>query len=232
MTTLHLIRHGQASFGADDYDCLSELGVKQSRLLGEWMLRCGETPTRIVIGPMLRHRQTADACMAALADAAALTAETLPGFAEFDHLDVLGRFRPELSGASALRDFLEASKEPRVEFQSVFRGAMQRWLDAHEDDYVESWSMFKRRCIDALTQISESAAVHDKIWVITSGGPIAVIVQHLLEIPDTQLVRFSGTLANSGVTRVHRGHDGLRIGAFNVAAHLESAGEAGLVTYR
>ncbi|MEO8010167.1 MAG: histidine phosphatase family protein, partial [Dokdonella sp.] len=174
---MHLIRHGQASFGADDYDCLSELGVRQSRLLGEWMQRCGETPTRIVIGPMLRHRQTADASLSALVAGAQPPVETLPGFAEFDHLDVLGRFRAELADARALREFLETSEDPRVAFQSVFRGALQRWLDAQEDDYVESWSAFKRRCIAALTRLTDNASARQSVWVFTSGGPIAVIVQ-------------------------------------------------------
>ena len=36
MSMLHLVRHGQASFGADDYDKLSELGWQQSRRLGEY----------------------------------------------------------------------------------------------------------------------------------------------------------------------------------------------------
>jgi len=36
MGTLYLVRHGQASFGAADYDNLSELGHKQSARLGEY----------------------------------------------------------------------------------------------------------------------------------------------------------------------------------------------------
>ena len=34
MGTLYLVRHGQASFGADDYDNLSPLGHQQSQRLG------------------------------------------------------------------------------------------------------------------------------------------------------------------------------------------------------
>ncbi|MEC8667907.1 MAG: histidine phosphatase family protein, partial [Pseudomonadota bacterium] len=34
MPTLYLIRHGQASFGADDYDVLSPIGHEQARALG------------------------------------------------------------------------------------------------------------------------------------------------------------------------------------------------------
>ena len=41
MGTLYLVRHGQASFGADDYDQLSELGHKQSVRLGEYFAHKG-----------------------------------------------------------------------------------------------------------------------------------------------------------------------------------------------
>jgi broad specificity phosphatase PhoE len=37
MGTLYLVRHGQASFGADDYDQLSALGRRQSVRLGEYL---------------------------------------------------------------------------------------------------------------------------------------------------------------------------------------------------
>jgi broad specificity phosphatase PhoE len=36
MGNLYLVRHGQASFGAADYDNLSELGHRQSVRLGEY----------------------------------------------------------------------------------------------------------------------------------------------------------------------------------------------------
>ena len=35
MTSIYLVRHGQASFGKKDYDNLSGIGEKQSFLLGE-----------------------------------------------------------------------------------------------------------------------------------------------------------------------------------------------------
>ena len=37
MGTLYFGRHGQASFGADDYDQLSDLGRRQSVRLGQYL---------------------------------------------------------------------------------------------------------------------------------------------------------------------------------------------------
>ena len=47
-----LVRHGQASFGADDYDRLSALGTEQARLLGQWWARLGAAPGTVMRGSL------------------------------------------------------------------------------------------------------------------------------------------------------------------------------------
>ena len=42
MSVLLLVRHGQASWGAADYDVLSDLGHEQSRLLAKVFKEAGE----------------------------------------------------------------------------------------------------------------------------------------------------------------------------------------------
>ena len=61
MTTIFLIRHGQASFGADDYDNLSPIGEAQSRVLGEALSRRipAEADIHAYAGNLRRHAQTA-----------------------------------------------------------------------------------------------------------------------------------------------------------------------------
>ena len=58
MSSVHLVRHGQASFGADDYDQLSELGWKQSARLGEYWRERGRTFDRVIMGTLRRHDET------------------------------------------------------------------------------------------------------------------------------------------------------------------------------
>jgi phosphohistidine phosphatase SixA len=58
MGTLYLVRHGQASFGADDYDQLSELGQAQSVRLGAWFARQGIRFYGLIAGTLRRHKQT------------------------------------------------------------------------------------------------------------------------------------------------------------------------------
>ena len=59
MSTLYLIRHGQASFGQADYDRLSGLGEQQMRRLGEYWLQWGVKIDAVYSGSLLR--QTASA---------------------------------------------------------------------------------------------------------------------------------------------------------------------------
>ena len=58
MGTLYLVRHGQASFGAEDYDHLSELGRRQSVRLGEYFAERGIHFDGLIAGTLRRHKQT------------------------------------------------------------------------------------------------------------------------------------------------------------------------------
>lgn len=60
MSVLYLVRHGQASFGSDDYDRLSDLGREQGRIAGRFLAAQGVEPVSIIHGEMLRQRQTAE----------------------------------------------------------------------------------------------------------------------------------------------------------------------------
>lgn len=56
MNVVHLVRHGPASFGADDHDRLSDLDRKQGQLAGKHFASQSVTPIRFVQGEMLRQQ--------------------------------------------------------------------------------------------------------------------------------------------------------------------------------
>jgi broad specificity phosphatase PhoE len=58
MGTLYLVRHGQASFGAADYDNLSPLGHQQAVRLGEYFKAKGLQFDGVLMGTLRRHAQT------------------------------------------------------------------------------------------------------------------------------------------------------------------------------
>jgi len=176
MGQIYLVRHGQASFGASDYDQLSELGVEQSRLLGGWLSSCGVRFTSAVTGSLRRHRQTAEACLAALPAPQKPAGDWRadPGFDEYDHEELLVRHRPEFADTAAANRSLEKNENPRRAFQEIFAQAMARWMSgAHDVEYRESWPAFRARCRAALERVVAQPGVSQNIVVFTSGGPIA-----------------------------------------------------------
>ena len=58
MGTLYLVRHGQASFGAQNYDMLSPLGHQQSRRLGDYFNQKGIHFEAALTGTLNRQQQT------------------------------------------------------------------------------------------------------------------------------------------------------------------------------
>ncbi|MHA6205367.1 histidine phosphatase family protein [Dyella soli] len=229
MRELLLIRHGQASFSAEDYDQLSPIGEQQSQLLGQWLAACGPAPDLVAMGPRRRHRDTAAWCTRA----AGLDAQpvVLPGLDEVDHHELLARLRPDLEGPGALRAELRRSDEPHRAFQQIFAEAIARWVSGrHDPDYRRSWSAFREEVLDALRQLADHPA--QTTWAFTSGGPIAVIASSLLESPTAQAFRLSWPLVNTGVTRLRLGSRGATLLTYNAWPHLERAGDAALVTLR
>jgi broad specificity phosphatase PhoE len=221
-----LVRHGQASFGADDYDVLSETGLEQSRVLGGFLAAAGVTPRAVVHGEMKRQRDTAKAMVEAAGWA--VVPEVDRGWDEFDHLAVVAR---AVEGDSLGLDGLDR-REDRRGFQHVFESATARWAGGeHDDEYEETWAGFVGRVRAAL----DRACTGDGVTVVaTSGGPIAaacaMLVDH--EAGPTELGRlwasFNTVIANSSVTRVLEGSTGRRLLTFNEHTHLPRE----LVTYR
>lgn len=232
MGAIYLVRHGQASFGADDYDELSPLGVEQSRILGSWICHCNLKVDRVVMGANRRHRQTAECCLSALQKAPPESEwQVASGFSEFDHVEVLERFRPELRGEVAINAWLAGTENPRREFQKIFAPAFARWVKGRHNDYSESFAAFRTRCLEALSALLDGATSSDT-WVFTSGGPISAIVQDALAIANERIAELTFVLVNTGITKMLCRPGRVRAGTINQYAHLEQAGRSEWITYR
>jgi broad specificity phosphatase PhoE len=220
MGVVLLVRHGQASFGAEDYDVLSETGVEQSRVLGRALAGQGLAPAVVVHGVMRRQRDTVTALVEG--GGWSVTPELDEGWNEFDHVAVVAR--------SLERGALEGLD--RRGFQRLFDDATTRWSGGgHDQEYDETWPAFLGRVSDAL----DRAFARDGVSVVvSSGGPIAAVCATLIDpqaSPD-QVPRlwnaFNTVTANASVTRVLAGSTGRRLLSFNEHSHLPRE----LVTYR
>lgn len=208
-----LVRHGQASFGSDDYDVLSDLGERQAAVLGESLAARGVAPTAVLHGQMVRQRRTAEIVAEAAGWELPLTRDR--DWDEMDHLEVLSRHPAPSDDPS-----------PR-EFQAWFEAATDRWIAGEVDDYAESFEAFTRRVEGAL----ERAADRDgTVVVVTSGGPVSWVVTRTLGAGTDTYRRLAPVVVNTGVTKLVSGRRGLTLVSFNDHAHLEA--EPALLTYR
>jgi broad specificity phosphatase PhoE len=230
MGAIYLLRHGQASFGTNNYDQLSVVGHQQARVLGAALKARGVQPDVVISGSMQRHRETAVGAMSELGIEVAVTEH--PGVNEFDHENVIEVAEPRYEDKLVMMGEMAATGDPRRAFQKFFKDAVTRWVDGHHDEeYKEPWSVFKLRCVAALEDLVKATPPKGTTLVFTSGGTISVICAHLLGLNDSQAFTINWTLANAGVTKILAGRDGLHLISINEHAHLEAA-QPPMLTYR
>ena len=220
MGRLLLVRHGQASWDAEDYDVLSELGWEQSRLLGRALAERGVVPDRVLTGGMRRHRETAEAVLESVPWAGEVDVD--PDWAEFDHVAMLSAHPAPFEGRAP----------SKAEFQAWFEEATDRWTGGAADaEYAETFPGFTARVERALASAAEEDGT---TLVLSSGGPVSWCAASLLS--DDRGVRaglwrrLNPVCVNSGVTQVVTGRRGTTLVSFNEHAHLD--GDKRLLSYR
>ena len=202
MGQILLVRHGQASFGADDYDVLSGVGEEQAVDLGRAL--AGLAPDVVLHGSMKRQRRTAEIAAEAAGWSVAPTLDER--WNEMDHLAVLAAHPHDFDG------------EPdRRQFQAWFESATRRWTSGdHDDDYDESFPEFRTRVRAAL----EAVVPVETAVVVTSGGPISAVTTDLLHADLPTYARLAAVVVNASITKVVTGRSGVSLVSFNEHAHL------------
>lgn len=225
--SLLLVRHGQASYAAEDYDQLSDLGREQSRRLGDWLARGGHRFGAVVVGGMRRHRQTAEGVAEAFIAQGLHWPELLvdEGLAEFDHRAVFGAFMtrdPDDPVVVASR-----SGHPR-DVGAMLRAALLAWAGDELSGVPETWNTFGQR-VRAAGERLRSVADGGEVLVLSSGGVISRLVQQALDVPDARAVDLNLSLRNSALSELYPGVERLRMGMWNALPHLH--GERAMWTY-
>ena len=205
MSSLLLIRHGQASFGADDYDVLSTRGIEQSRALGRHLAAQGERIDAVYAGPRRRHADTARHLREAAGEAGTRLPEPIE-VAELDEFPAIEMLRlwlpkmaagdPELAAALAGGD---AGRAAVVAFDKVTKAWANGSLDVGE---LESFAAFSARVGRGLAAIMQAEGRGRQVLVVTSGGPISIAVRGCLELGEEPTLRAALALANASTTAI------------------------------
>ncbi len=242
MSTLYLIRHGQASFGAADYDVLSALGAEQARHLGAHWARRDARIDAVYTGPLVRQRDTTGYLREAaraegvhLPEAACLAElDEYPAFRMLGHwLPILSEESPEFRGAlDAYRGSDAGSaRARRRQFERAFEFIVQKWARGElATEGVETFAEFQARVRSGLGGIMAAQGRGKHVAVVTSAGPIAMALQWALGLGDENALATSWVIGNASITEFrYREADSLTLVRFNTVPHLQ---DEGLITYR
>jgi broad specificity phosphatase PhoE len=179
MGVLLLVRHGQASIDAVDYDQLSAVGRRQARAVGERLAHADWSVERIACGTSARQRDTAGELVAALGFPEAQLRTELR-LDEFDHVGLLAA-RPS-AGTVAARP---PGTEPGV--PAALDEAIARWIAADQHDqaedgvaYPESHAAFVARAVEAVRALTDAPGTS---LAVTSAGVIAAVSAAALGLP-------------------------------------------------
>ncbi|MBN8487987.1 MAG: histidine phosphatase family protein [Burkholderiales bacterium] len=222
MGSLYLVRHGQASFGADDYDQLSALGSVQCRLLGEYLARHGLRFDRVLTGRLKRHRQSLDALRGGFGQSLP-EAEALAGLDEYDSEAVVRAIHPgELPRA-------RSPDQARQHFK-LLREGLLAWMEGRvQPQGMPSHAEFRAGVADALTRAREQH--QGRVLVVSSGGPIATAVGLVLDAPPASVVDLNMRLRNSALCEMVASASRHSLLSFNTLPHLDTPALAEHITY-
>ena len=221
MGNLYLVRHGQASFGAADYDNLSELGHRQSVRLGEYFAGKGLQFDAVITGTLKRHAQT----WAGIAQGAGLTHQPLewPGLNEYDSEAVIKAIHPTP---------LEKPDTPemyRHHFR-LLRDGMTQWMNGVVSPQgMPSYDDFVRGVTSALEHVRKSHT--GNVLIVSSGGPISTAVGHVLGTTPETTIELNLRIRNSSVTELAYTPKRHMLVTYNTLPHLDDAAHADWVTY-
>ena len=219
MAEVLLVRHAQASFGADNYDQLSVLGLQQARWLGQYCAARKLRFDRVICGTQQRHRQTVASILEGLG--AEVELQTLPGLDEFDFAALL---------KATLQKTGEAAPSKREDFYRLLKRALALWQqDALPGPLPESWDDFRQRTTAAMRDIQLSSA--GRSLVVSSGGPISVITAQVLGAPAHTMIELNLQIRNTALTQFFANAKTLRLLSFNAVPHLDHPERLDAITY-
>ncbi|MEM7582290.1 MAG: histidine phosphatase family protein [Acidobacteriota bacterium] len=227
MSLLCLVRHGQASVHAADYDCLSEHGEAQSRALGAHWAASSRRFDRVYVGPLRRHQQTHDAVAKIFQERDLAWPDPVP-LAELDEHqgpEVIAHHRADLYRQAGLEDPGQDDVDQREtlrRYLRIYQLGTRQWIRAELEtpSGLESWSTFRDRIRIGLEAIVARAIKGERVVAFTSGGATAAAVGLVLGLDDEKILELSWRVRNAALTEVLFSGDRLSLDSFNTTPHL------------
>lgn len=235
MATIYLVRHGQASFGADDYDKLSELGRRQAEVTGHYLRDVGIVFDAVYSGDLSRQRETAELAIASQPNPVPLHLD--PRFNEIQNDEQVKYLAPKLVEEHPLvGKLLEGGLSSSKDYQKVIEAVFNHWVSPECDDpRLQSWADYSDGVRDALTQVMRDQGGGKTVGIFTSGGTIATMVSQVLGLSGRDAYKFYEPVFNCSVTQLFYSGEKVSLSYFNDRSFLQVLGVQqgeNLLTYR
>ncbi len=235
MANLLVVRHGQASFGADNYDQLSPLGQRQADLTGEFLRQMGTRFSAAYSGDLSRQRETGQRVLDQLEQPQELIID--PRFNEVQTDEQIEVMMPLLLERDArFADLVAAMDTDTKSFQKIIETVFNYWVSPECDvSGIQSWKDYHGGVVSAFEDAMASAASGTDTVIFTSGGTIATIVGHVLKLTSDRVYEFYEPVFNCSITRIIFNSRKCSLSTFNDVGHLHLMSaqlNERLVTYR
>lgn len=223
MGTLNLVRHGQASFGAADYDNLSELGQRQSLRLGEHFRSNGRRFDAVLMGTLRRHAQTWQGIATGMR----------PDVTDIRIWSALDEYDPAAIIGAVHRQALDmprTAEDMRNHFRLLRQGLLAWMAGEVQPVRMPSYAEFKFGIVTALDHVREQYPDGD-VLIVSSGGPISMAVGHVLGASAEVTVELNLRIRNSSLSQFSYNAKKHSLLTYNMLPHLDGPEYQSWITY-
>lgn len=221
MGQIFLVRHGQASLGAANYDQLSALGMQQSQRLGQYWREMGLRFDAVLCGTLQRHAQTLEGTSQGMD--VPLKATPYPGLNEYDADAVIQAIHPAPRPRPTDKDSY------RQHFQ-LLREGLHQWAQGSIEPFgMGSWTQFVAGITDALDDARQRHA--GNILVVSSGGPISIALGQIMGMSAQASIELNLQMRNTSISELRTTAHGFRVVSFNTLPHLSGPQYTDWISY-
>jgi broad specificity phosphatase PhoE len=229
---IYVVRHGQAAFGTEHYDRLTEIGFAQSRLLGAYFGRRNIRFDAVFTGTLRRQTETAEGILEGHPELGQHPPlETFPALDEYKPEAVMMAFTGDsaaetLSAAAVRRDPVVIRDHFRM-----LREALLAWAeDRSQPEGMPVWKAFQDGAVAALIE-ARRRFPDGNVLIVSSGGPIAAMVAAVLNAPPATAVDLNLRIRNSALSEFAATPRRHHLVSFNGLPHLDTNPDTTLMTY-
>ena len=235
MATVYLIRHGQASFGAENYDKLSELGCRQAHIAGEYFRDYGIQFDAVYSGDLSRQRETARLAIAS--QPLEVPHHIDARFNEIKNDEQLKYLLPEVVKRDPkIQALVEKNLKASKDYQKLIEAVFNYWVTpACDDARIQSWANFSGGARQALQDVMQEQGSGKTIGIFTSGGTVATLVAQILGLSGEQTYQLYEPIFNCSVTQLFYNGSKVSLSYYNDRSFLQVLGkqlDENLISYR